>query len=76
MPTRPLVDGDVRNECWKVHTQLCQCLMVIESGMVSTFGCLDESTTRRVKAAVPSPVGVPEISPVAEESVRPFGSEP
>ena len=76
MPTRALLDGDVPNECWKVQAQLFQCLTLIESGMVSTFAGFDESATLRVKAAVSSRFGVPEISPVAEPSVRPCGSEP
>jgi len=55
---------------------LFQCLTVIESGTVSTFTGFDESATWRVKAAVSSELGVPEISPVAKLSVRPGGSEP
>ena len=76
MPTRPFLDGDAPNECWKEQAQPFQCLTAIESGMVSTFAGFDESATWRVKAADSSSFGVPEISPVAESSVRPCGSEP
>jgi len=57
---------------------IVSCWVVIASDRVTDFVCmgLEESATLKVRLAVPTAVGVPEIVPVAAARLRPAGSVP